>query len=140
MKAGNTRLHVILLLLLSGLMGGLFPLIEIAEQTITPLTLAMSRATLAAIVLLLVVGVGMKRDLAPIFSQWRAYAILGGLLSLFFASIPEAEERISASLSSLLTCLIPITTFIITTVLLRWERFTFSRFAGGIVADRKSVV
>jgi hypothetical protein len=39
-KDKNLLLHVILLLLISALMGGLFPLIKIAEQTITPLTLA----------------------------------------------------------------------------------------------------
>ena len=53
--------------------------------------------------------------------------------SVFF-SIPEAEERISANLSSLLTCLIPINTFLIATLVLRWERFTLSRFGGGVFA------
>jgi drug/metabolite transporter (DMT)-like permease len=127
-------LHVALLLLLGAVMGGLFPLIEIAEQFIGPLTLAMSRAALAAIVLLVIVGWGMKRDLTPLLSQWRAFAILGVLLSMFFVSIPEAEERIPANLSSLLTCVIPISTFLIVTLVLNWDRFSLSGLLGSIVA------
>jgi len=134
LKDRNILLHVALLLLFSALMGGLFPLIKIAEQTITPLTLAMLRAVLAALLLLCVVGVGMKRNLASLISQWRTYSILGVLLSLFFVSIPEAEERISANLSSLLTCLIPISTFLIATLVLRWERFTLARLGGALLA------
>ena len=133
-KDRNPLFHVALLLLLAGLMGGLFPLIKIAEQTITPLTLAMLRALLAATVLIFIVGVGMRRDLTPLFREWRAYATLGSLLSAFFASIPEAEERIPANLSSLLTCVIPISTFLIATLVLRWERFSLSRLGGGIIA------
>lgn len=115
-------------------MGGLFPLIEIAEQFIGPLTLAMSRAALAAIVLLVIVGWGMKRDLTPLLSQWRAFSILGVLLSMFFVSIPEAEERIPANLSSLLTCIIPISTFLIVTLVLNWDRFALSGLLGSILA------
>jgi len=62
LKDRNILLHVPLLLLFCALMGGIFPLIKIAEQTITPLTLAMLRAMLAALVLLCVVGTGMKRS------------------------------------------------------------------------------
>jgi drug/metabolite transporter (DMT)-like permease len=127
-------LHIALLLLLGALMGGLFPLIEIAEQFIGPLTLAMSRAVLAATVLLVIVGWGMKRDLTPLISQWRAFSILGVLLSMFFISIPEAEERIPANLSSLLTCVIPISTFIIVTLVLNWDRFALSGLLGSILA------
>ena len=133
-KDPDAILHVSLLLLFAALMGGLFPLTKIAEQAITPLSLAMVRAVMAAIFLVFIVGVGMRRDLTPLISQWKAYTTLGVLLSVFFASIPEAEERISANLSSLLTCIIPISTFLIVTLVLRWERFTLLRFGGGIVA------
>lgn len=120
-KDRSMLLHVALLLLFSALMGGVFPLVKIAEQTITPLTLAMSRAVLAALFLLFVVGIVMKRNLALLISQWRIYAILAALLSVFFVSLAEAEEYIAAGLSSLLTCLIPITTFLAATLVLRWE-------------------
>ena len=36
----NTLLHVLLLLLFAAVMGGVFPLTKVAEQDITPLTLA----------------------------------------------------------------------------------------------------
>jgi drug/metabolite transporter (DMT)-like permease len=94
----------------------------------------MSRALLAAILLVVIVAFAMKRDLTPLISQWRAFTILGVLLSLFFISIPEAEERIPANLSSLLTCVIPISTFLIVTLVLRWDRFTFSGLLGSILA------
>ena len=133
-KDRNVLLHVGMLLLLSAMVGGLFPLVKIAEQSFTPLTLAMSRAILAALVLLFIVGVVMKRNLAPLISQWRTHAILGALLGVFFVSITESEERISASLASLLTCLIPISTFLITTLVLRWERLTLPRLGGAAIA------
>jgi drug/metabolite transporter (DMT)-like permease len=130
----NTLLHILLLLLLAAVMGGIFPLIKVAEQDITPLTLAMLRAVLAAIVLLFIVGIVMKRDLAPLISRWQAYATLGLMLSTFFVSIPEAEERIPANLSSLLTCIIPISTFLIATLILRWDRFTLTGLSGSVIA------
>ena len=56
------------------------------------------------------------------------------MLGLFFIAIPEAEERIPASLASLMTCIIPISTFLIATLILRWEKFAFSRLGGGFIA------
>ena len=134
LKDKSTVLHITLLMFICAMMGGLFPLIKIAEQAITPLTLGMLRALLASMVLLLVVGSVMKRDLTPLISQWRAFATLGVLLGLFFVAIPEAEERIPPSLASLMTCIIPISTFLIATLILRWEKFTFSRLGGGVIA------
>lgn len=133
-KDKNLLLHVTLLLLVSALAGGMFPLVKIAEQSLTPLAIAMTRAVLAALVLLFVTGVVMKRDLSLLISQWRTYGTLGILLGVFFVSIAEAEEYITASLSSLLTCLIPISTFLIATLILRWERFTFPRLGGSALA------
>jgi drug/metabolite transporter (DMT)-like permease len=124
----------LLLLLLSALLGGIFPLIEVAEKSFPPLTLATLRALLAAILLLFIVGGMMKRDLRPLASKWRAYATLGALLSLFFVSIPEAEEHISANLSALLTCIIPISTFLIVTLFLHWDRFTLAGLGGSMLA------
>ena len=134
LKDKSAVLHIALLMFICAMMGGLFPLIKIAEQAITPLTLGMLRALLASMVLLLVVGSVMKRDLTPLISQWRAFATLGVLLGLFFVAIPEAEERIPPSLASLMTCIIPISTFLIATLILRWEKFTFSRLGGGVIA------
>lgn len=119
---------------ISAMMGGVFPLIKIASNDITPVTLAMLRALMAAVILLFIVGVGMKRDLTPLISQWRAFAILGILLGVFFISMPEAEMRILPNLASLLTCLIPISTFLIATLVLRWERFTLARLSGAVIA------
>ncbi|MEZ5570993.1 MAG: DMT family transporter [Halioglobus sp.] len=112
-KDKTVLLYVALLLLFSSLMGGLFPLVKIAEHSIPPLTLALSRALLCAVVLLFAVGVVMKRNLTPLLSQWKTYAILGILLSVFFASLADAEEHSTASLSALLTGGIPISTYLI---------------------------
>jgi drug/metabolite transporter (DMT)-like permease len=134
LKDKDILLHVGLLLLFSALMGGLFPLVKIAEETITPITLAMSRAILAALLLLFFVGIVMKRNLALLITQWRTFTIMGVMLSAFFIALPEAEEHISASLSSLLTCVIPISTFLIATLVLRWEKFTLPRLGGSALA------
>ncbi len=127
-------LHVVLLLVMSALMGAVFPLLKIAEETIPPLTLSMLRAFFATLVLLIVVGIGMRRSLLPLRTHWKTFALLGLLLSLFFISISEAEERISASLGALLACTVPSATFLIATLFLRWERFSWQRFLGLLVA------
>lgn len=133
-KDKKTLLHVVMLLLISALSGGLFPLVKIIEPSVTPLTLAMLRAVFAAVVMLFVVGFVMRRDLTLLISQWRTYATLGIILSVFFVSITEAEEYITANLASLFTCVIPISTFLIATLVLRWERFSFARLAGSVIA------
>ena len=126
--------HVLLLLVLSALIGAVYPLIKIAEETIPPVTLTMLRALFATSVLLIVVGAVMRRSLRPLRTHWKTFALLGLLLSLFFISLSEAEERISASLGALMACTVPSATFLIATLLLRWERFSWLRFSGTLVA------
>jgi drug/metabolite transporter (DMT)-like permease len=127
-------LHVALLLVLSALIGAVYPLVKIAEDTIPPVTLTMLRAFFATLVLLIVVGAGMRRSLLPLRTHWKTFALLGLLLSLFFLSLSEAEERISASLGALMACTAPGATFLIATLFLRWERFSWLRFSGTLVA------
>jgi drug/metabolite transporter (DMT)-like permease len=126
--------HVGLLLVLSALIGAVYPLVKIAEETIPPVTLTLLRAFFATLLLLIVVGAGMRRSLSPLRTHWKTFALLGLLLSLFFISISEAEERISASLGALMACTVPSATFLIATLFLRWERFSWLRFAGTLVA------
>jgi len=128
-----TVFHVALLLVLSALIGAVYPLVKIAEETIPPVTLTLLRALFATLLLLVVVGAGMRRSLLPLRSHWKSFALLGLLLSLFFLSLSEAEERISASVGALMACTAPGATFLIATLLLRWERFTWLRFAGTLV-------
>lgn len=128
------RMNIVLLLLVSVLTGAMFPLLEIAEQTIAPLTLTLFRTLSATAIMLFTVGVVMKRSLIPLFTYWQTFALLGLLLSLFLLSISLAEERITASASALLACIAPITAFLVTTLLLHWERFSWLRFSGTIVA------
>jgi drug/metabolite transporter (DMT)-like permease len=128
------RVHVALLLVLSALIGAVYPLVKIAEETIPPVTLTMLRAFFAALLLLIVVGAGMRRSLLPLRTHWKTFALLGLLLSLFFISLSEAEERISASLGALMACTVPSATFLIATLFLRWERFSWLRSSGAVVA------
>lgn len=109
-------------------------MLKIAEQTIPPLTLTLFRTLSATAVMLVTVGLLMKRSLAPLRIHWGTFAFLGLLLSLFLVSISMAEERISASLGALMGCVAPIATFLITTLVMRWERFSWQRFSGTIMA------
>jgi drug/metabolite transporter (DMT)-like permease len=130
----TSRVHVVLLLLMSALIGGMFPLLKIAEQSIPPLTLTMLRTLFAATVMLFSVALLMRRPLGPLRTYWRPFAIMGLLLSVFLVSISEAEEYISASLTAVLGCITPTATFLITTLIMRWEAFSWLRFAGTIIA------
>jgi drug/metabolite transporter (DMT)-like permease len=105
-KDGNVLLHVGMLLLLSALIGGMFPLVKIAEQSITPLTLAMSRAILAALVLLFIVGVVMKRNLAHVkrtpglMTSWKGYGVS--------ARASPTNWIVATTCQSAWTCSIPV--------------------------------
>ena len=127
--------NLALLLLFSFLIGGNYSLVKIAQETIPPITLAMTRGLLASTLLLFVVGVVMRRNLAPLIGRAAGrLALLGALLAFFFVSLAFAEHRISPSLSSLLSCVIPISAFLISTLVLRREPFRFFRLAGLFIA------
>jgi drug/metabolite transporter (DMT)-like permease len=100
----------------------------------SPLSLTLFRTLSATAIMLFTVGFLMKRSLIPLFTYWKTFAFLGLLLGLFLVSISLAEERISASTGALLACITPITAFLATTLLLHWERFSWLRFSGTIVA------
>ena len=126
--------NLALLLLFSFLIGGNYSLVKIAQETIPPITLTMTRGLLASLFLLYVVGVVMRRDLAPLIERAGSLVLLGALLSFFFVSLAYAEHRISPSLSSLLSCVIPVSAFLVSTLVLRRESFSFFRLSGLFVA------
>lgn len=128
------HLHVVLLLFMSVLVGITFPLIKVAEQTIPPLTLTMLRTIAATAVMLFTVVVIRKDSLAPLRTYWRTFAFLGLLITLSFISSAVAEEHITASLGSLLGGMVPGATFLIATLILRWEKFSWLRFSGTVIA------
>ena len=132
--------HVALLILMSTLIGTMFPLLKIAEQSIPPLTLTMFRVLMATAMMLIIVGLVMKRSLSPLATYWKTFAFLGLLLSVFFMAISEAEERIPASLAALMGFTVPSATFLITTLVLRWEPFSWLRFGGTLVAVAGMIV
>jgi len=123
-----------MLLVFAALVGMLFPLVKIAEQTIEPLTLSMLRALLGALLLAAMIAVSGKHSLKSLLAEWKSCAILGLLLSLFFVSISEAEEYITAELGAMLACLLPIATFLMATLLLKWGRFSWLRLSGALLA------
>jgi hypothetical protein len=62
-------LHVGLLVLMSTLIGAIFPIQKIAEQSIPPLTLTTSGVLLASGLVLIIVGRLMKRSLASLWEM-----------------------------------------------------------------------
>ncbi len=130
----KTWIDISLMLSFAALIAVIYPLIKIAENGIPPLTVALLRALFAAILLLIVTGPILKRDLSVLKSRWPAFAILGALLTGFFISVTIAEQRISASLGALMSFTLPVITFLLTTLLLRWESFSLVRLTGALIA------
>ena len=83
MKTDKTIQHIALLLIFSALMGALYPLIKLSEQSFPPVTMTLIRTASAALFMAFVVGIVMKRSLTPLLSQWKAFAVLGLLFSTF---------------------------------------------------------
>ena len=122
----------LLLIFLSVLWGGSFFLIKVALLDLPPLTIVLSRVSLAAIVLTAFVYLrGQKLPTSP--RLWRSFFVMGALNTLIpFSLIVWGETQISSSLASVLNATTPVFTVLLAHLLTREESLTFNRTIGVI--------
>jgi len=103
-----------LLLLLATLWGASFTFIKVGVETLPPLTLIAGRTSIAALILLAILGyrrIALPRD--P--KVWRQFLFQACLNSVFpFTLIAWAEQSIDAGLATILNSTSPIFTFLLT--------------------------
>ena len=131
--------HWLLLLALVAMWGSSFMLTSIAVSLLTPAALVVFRLVIAALVLVLLVGI--RRHAVPRTRRFwlfcGALAITGNCLP--FLLIAWAQQRIDSGLAGILMAIMPLTTLLLAHFFVQGERMTWSR-AGGFVVGFLGVV
>lgn len=128
-----TLRHWAVLLLTATLLGGSFAQINIAVQTLHPLSVAAARAALAA-----PLAWGFLRfsgaRLPAVGGAWFPLAVVGLLgAAIPFAAIAWGQERITSGLGGILFGTIPVLSVLLAPMLTGDERFTVARLGGAVI-------
>lgn len=125
--------NFLILIYLGAVWGGAFSLIKYDLKTLGPITEMASRA-IVAFAALLVLSLILKKDLRAGARNWFGYLIFAllGVVLLWLAD-SFGLEYISAGLASVLVAVAPLTTFVITALILREDKITFSNVTGLII-------
>lgn len=126
----NTLNGLALLTTLAAIWGSSFLFIKVGLGSVTPLTIAAGRITLAAVVLLIVARLAGYR-LPPPGRHWVyivSAALLGNVLPFSFISM--GEQYIDSSLAAILMSSIPLFTIAMAHVITDDERLTIEKAAG----------
>jgi len=120
----------ILLVFLSILWGGSFFFGKVALSELRPFTVVLSRVSIAAIVLnLMVRGTGHRMPSSP--SIWAGFLVMGLLNNLIpFSLIFWGQTQISSSLATILNATTPVWTVLLAHYLTVDERLTATRLGG----------
>lgn len=122
-----------LLVTLSILWGGSFFFIKLALRELPPFTIVLSRVSLAAIALSLIVwlsGQSMRHSL----KRWQEFFVMGALNNLIpFSLIAWGQTQITSSLAAIFNATTPIFTVLLAHFLTQDERFSSKRLLGTIL-------
>jgi drug/metabolite transporter (DMT)-like permease len=123
-------LELALLLLLATLWGASFTFIKVGVETLPPLTLIAGRTSIAALVLIAILGyrrIALPSDPAV----WRRFLFQACLNSVFpFTLIAWAEKSVDAGLATILNSTSPIFTFILTWIIAGRQAATARKLFG----------
>ena len=125
--------NFLILIYLGAVWGGAFSLIKFNLRTLGPITEMAARAVVAFIALIFL-SLILKKDLKAGAKNSFGYLVfaLMGVVQLWLAD-SLGLEYISAGLASVLVAVAPITTFVITTMILRQDKITVSNISGLII-------
>jgi drug/metabolite transporter (DMT)-like permease len=119
----------LLLALLSVLWGGSFFFAQIAIAEIPPLTLALARVGIAALILMVVLRI--QREPLPIARLWFPFAVLGLINNaLPFALFFWSQTQIPGGLASILNATTPLFTVLVAHAATDDDKLTAARAAG----------
>lgn len=125
--------NFLILIYLAAAWGGAFSLMKYNLRTIGPITEMAARA-LVAFAALLVLSLILKKDLRAAAKNWFGYLVFAllGIVQLWLAD-SFGLEYISPGLASVLVSVAPLTTFVITALILRDEKTTVFNVAGLLI-------
>ncbi|MER8866212.1 EamA family transporter [Mesorhizobium sp. M0751] len=126
----DTRIELVLLVILAVLWGASYSFIKIGVATIPPVTLIAARTLIAGGILLALIrwrGLALPGDAA----SWRRFAFQACLNSVVpFTLIASAERSLDAGLATILNATSPIFTFLLTALISRHEPATMRKLFG----------
>ncbi|MER8401862.1 EamA family transporter [Mesorhizobium sp. M1348] len=126
----DTRIELVLLVVLAVLWGASYSFIKIGVATIPPVTLIAARTLIAGGILLALIrwrGLALPGDAA----SWRRFAFQACLNSVVpFTLIASAERSLDAGLATILNATSPIFTFLLTALITRHEPATMRKLFG----------
>ena len=129
----NVIANFFILIFLAAAWGGAFTLLKYNLRTIGPVTEMAARA-LVAFAALLILSLILRKDLRSGLKNWFGYLVFAilGIVQLWLADA-YGLKYISAGLASVLVSVAPLTTFIITALILRDEKITASNVLGLVI-------
>ncbi|MER9801694.1 EamA family transporter [Mesorhizobium sp. M0142] len=126
----DTRIELVLLVVLAVLWGASYSFIKIGVATIPPVTLIAARTLIAGGILLALIrwrGLTLPGDA----TSWRRFAFQACLNSVVpFTLIAWAERSLDAGLATILNATSPIFTFLLTALITRHEPSTMRKLFG----------
>ena len=125
--------NFLILIFLAAAWGGAFSLLKYNLRTIGPVTEMAARA-LVAFAALVFLSLILKKDLRSGLKNWFGYMVFAllGIVQLWLADA-YGLKYISAGLASVMVSVAPLTTFVITALILRDDKITLSNVAGLII-------
>jgi len=127
-------LNFIILLSISVFWGIGFLFVKVGERSITPITEMAARAFIALLTLLVICFI-TKKDLSKYLGKYKVFVLFSIIgITIPWLGIAYSEETISSGLAAAMLSTLPIFTFIITSLIIKTERFTFYSLVGLLIS------
>jgi drug/metabolite transporter (DMT)-like permease len=111
-----------------------FLFVKVGERSITPISEMTFRAVIATITLVIICII-LKKDLIKPLRKFRAFLLFSVLgVTIPWLGIAYSEEIISSALAATMLAILPIFTYLITTFIIKTEKFTMHGAAGLAIA------
>jgi len=127
-------LNFIILLSISVFWGIGFLFVKIGEKSITPITEMAARSFIALLTLLVICFI-TKKDLSKSLGKYKVFILFSIIgITIPWLGIAYSEVTISSGLAAVMLSTLPIFTFIITSLIIKTERFTFYSLVGILIS------
>lgn len=127
-------LNYLILIIISSFWALGFLFVKVGERSITPISEMTLRAVIAAITLVIICII-LKKDLIKPLRKFRAFLLFSVLgVTIPWLGIAYSEEIISSGLAATMLAILPIFTYLITTFIIKTEKFTVHGSAGLAIA------
>ena len=127
-------LNFTILLSISVFWGIGFLFVKVGEKSITPITEMAARSFIALLTLLVICFI-TKKDLRKSLGKYKVFILFSIIgITIPWLGIAYSEETISSGLAAAMLSTLPIFTFIITSLIIKTERFTFYSLVGLLIS------